>query len=280
MPFIIAAIIILAGLTALLLYLTRERRRYNSSQYRMITGNSWDEVRSEASHSAEYNIYDTLREYEGRGAKFLFNLYVPMERGGTTELDVIMICSRGIFVFESKSRYGWIEGSDTEREWKQLLFRRDGSLVENKLYNPVMQNRGHVAHLKKLLGGMVPMWSVIVFSDNTDIDRIKVNYSDTLITRESGLKIIVGNLFWNAPEKLTENDVRSIYFKLYQYTCVSDEEKEKHIKDIKNKYLTEKKRPVKKAQTRARPHPVQPNRQRPPGGQYDRKKPQTNIRRS
>ena len=104
-----------------------------------------------------------------------------------------------------KRRAAWIEGSDTEREWKQLLFRRDGSLVENKLYNPIMQNRGHVAHLKKLLGGRVPMWSVIVFSDNTDIDRIKVSYPDNVITRESGLRIVVGNLFWNAPEKLTED---------------------------------------------------------------------------
>ena len=262
MPYIIAGSVLIIVLTAALLYATRERRRFNSSQYRRITGTSWDDVRSDASRSAEYNIYDALREYEKRGAKFLFNLYIPMEHGGTTELDAIMICSRGILVFESKSRYGWIEGSDTEREWKQLLFRRDGSLIENKLYNPVMQNRGHVAHLKKLLGGRVPMFSVIVFSDNTDIKRIKVSYPDTLITNESRLKIVAGNIYWNAPEGLSESDIQSIYFKLYQYTRVSDEEKEKHIKDIKKKYLSERNGASKKAQSKARPRPAQTNRQR------------------
>ena len=239
MPYIIAGAALILIAAALLLYKTREQRRFNSSQYRLITGYSWNEVRSDTSRSGEYSIYDALREYEKHGAKFLFNLYIPMERGGTTELDAIMICSRGIFVFESKSRYGWIEGSDTEREWKQLLFRRDGSLIENKLYNPVMQNRGHVAHLKKLLGGRVPMFSVIVFSDNTDIQRIKVSYQDTLITNESRLKIVVGNIYWNSAETLSESDIQSIYFKLYQYTRVSDEEKEKHIKDIRKRYLND-----------------------------------------
>jgi hypothetical protein len=216
---------------------------YKNSQYFKVTGNTKDALRSDVSKNSEYNIYAALKDYEERGAKFLFNTYIPTDRGGTTELDVIMICSCGIIVFESKSRYGWLEGHESEREWKQLLFRKDGSLVENRLYNPIMQNHGHIAHLKRLLGGSIRMWSVIVFSDKTDIKRISVSYPDTYLTTESEIKKIVGNIYWNAKTALTEKDITSIYFKLYPYTKVTDDQKEKHIKDIKKKYLNKK--PVK-----------------------------------
>ena len=186
---------------------------------------------------SEYKVYERLREYEEKGAKFLFNLYLPIAGGRTTELDAVMICSRGIFVFESKSRYGWLEGSETDREWSQFLFRKDGSLIENKLYNPILQNRGHIAHLKKLLGGRIKTWSVISFSENTDIERINVSDPDTFVTHEGDLPIVVGNIYWNAKDTLTEKDITSIYFKLYPYIYVTEELKEKHINDIKHKYI-------------------------------------------
>lgn len=232
------AALVIAALIALL---TSKSRRYKGSQYYKVTGNTRDDLKADVSKSSEYSIYAALREYEKKGARFLFNTYIPMEKGGTTELDVLMICAKGIFVFESKSRYGWLEGKESEREWKQLLFRRDGSLVENKLYNPIMQNHGHIAHLKRLLGGRIRMWSVIVFSDRTDIGRISVSYPDTYLTTESELKKVVGNVYWNAKDTLTENDITSIYFKLYRYTRISDEDKEKHIRYIKKTYVDKNK---------------------------------------
>ena len=233
-----AATLIIACVAIVIL--TSRGRRYKRSQYFKVTGNTQDDLKNDSGKSSEYNIYASLHEYEKKGARFLFNTYIPLAKGGTTELDALMICKKGIFVFESKSRYGWIEGKESEREWKQLLFRRDGSLIENKLYNPIMQNHGHIAHLRKLLGGNVKMWSVIVFSDRTDIQRISVSYPDTYLTTESELKRIVGNVYWNAKDALTENDITSIYFKLYQYTRVTDEDKEKHIRYIKKTYVDKK----------------------------------------
>ena len=239
---LIAAAALFAAV-GLILIITSRENDYKRSQYYKVTGNTLDDLKTDISKSSEYNIYASLREYEDKGAKFLFNTYIPMAKGGTTELDALMICSRGIFVFESKSRYGWLEGKESEREWKQLLFRKDGSLIENKLYNPIMQNHGHIAHLRKLLGGNVKMWSVIVFSDRTDIGRISVSYPDTFLTTESELRKVVGNVYWNAKDILTEKDITSIYFKLYQYTRISDEDKEKHISYIKKTYVNKK--PVK-----------------------------------
>lgn len=239
MPYIIAGMIILAA-AAVLLFLHIRDRRYKSTQYFKVTGNTMQDLYDDPAKMSEYLVYKRLSEYENKGAKFLFNLYIPIKGKRTTELDAVMICSRGIFVFESKSRYGWLEGCETDREWSQFLFRKDGSLIENKLYNPILQNRGHIAHLQKLLGGNIRMWSIISFSEKTDIDRITVSYPDTFVTRETQLPIVVGNIYWNAKDTLTEKDVSSIYYKLYPYAIVTEEQKEKHINDIKHRYLSGK----------------------------------------
>ena len=238
MPYIIAGIIVLAALIALAA--TARQRRYKAGQYYRVTGNSLDEVKKDPAKLSEYMVYARLKDYEKKGARFLFNIYIPIDGGRTTEIDAIMLGYFGIVVFECKSRYGWMEGAETDKEWSQFLFRRDGSLIENKLYNPIRQNRGHIAHLKKLLGGRIRMWSVIAFSENTDIDRISVSYPDTFVTHDEDLPRVVGNIVWNAPATLTDSDITSIYYKLYKCAKVSDAEKEKHIKDIKFKYLNGK----------------------------------------
>ncbi|MBR3382549.1 MAG: NERD domain-containing protein [Clostridia bacterium] len=225
---------------AIVLIFSSKGKRYTESQYYKVTGNTKDDLRSDSGKTGEYNIYAALREYEDKGAKFLFNVYIPMAKGGTTELDAVMICSKGIIVFESKSRYGWLEGNERDKYWSQFLFRANGALIENKLYNPILQNRGHIVHLKTLLGGNVRMWSVIVFSEKTDIKRICVSFPDTCLTTDSDLKRVVGNIYWNAKDTLTANDITSIYFKLYQYTRVSDEDKQKHIRYIKKTYVNRK----------------------------------------
>lgn len=50
----------------------------------------------------------------------LKNVYVPTE-DKTTEIDLLMIHEKGIFVFESKNYSGWIFGSADQLNWTQSL---------------------------------------------------------------------------------------------------------------------------------------------------------------
>ena len=47
--------------------------------------------------------YRNLRRYEKEGTRFLFNLYIPKGENGTTEIDMLMLSTKGLFVFESKN---------------------------------------------------------------------------------------------------------------------------------------------------------------------------------
>ena len=54
----------------------------------------------------------------------LKNIYVPTQ-GKTTEIDLLMIHEKGIFVFESKNYSGWIFGSADQLNWTQSLQNGD-----------------------------------------------------------------------------------------------------------------------------------------------------------
>ena len=71
----------------------------------------------------------------GRKGKTLRNVYIPKDNGETSEIDVIYITQKGIFVFESKNYSGWIFGDEKGQYWTAMLPNRQ----KNRFYNPVMK---------------------------------------------------------------------------------------------------------------------------------------------
>lgn len=101
--------------------------------------------------------YRNLRRYEKEGTRFLFNLYIPKGENGTTEIDMLMLSAKGLFVFESKNYSGWIFGSERQPKWYQTLPHGRGRSRKEAFYNPIMQNHTHIRHLQELLGADLPI---------------------------------------------------------------------------------------------------------------------------
>lgn len=97
----------------------------------------------------------------GRDGKVLRNVYVPKENEGTSEIDVLFVTQKGIFVIESKNYSGWVFGNEADRYWTVTLPGRQ----KNRFYNPIMQNGGHVKWLKRYLADDTPLFSVVAFSE-------------------------------------------------------------------------------------------------------------------
>ena len=99
----------------------------------------------------------------GRKGKTLKNIYVLKDNGETSEIDLMYITKKGIFVIESKNYSGWIFGDSRSQFWTACLPNRN----KNKFYNPVKQNQTHVKWLSNYLAGYtaayIPMYSIIVF---------------------------------------------------------------------------------------------------------------------
>ena len=125
-----------------------------------------------AGHMGEYLTEYALAHGGLPGRMRLWsNVLVPKDGAvvDETELDVLMLHERGVFVFESKNYSGWIFGSEGQRMWTQSLNRA----TKERFYNPVMQNAAHVRALSKRL--VVPerdFVSYIVFSDRCELKKV------------------------------------------------------------------------------------------------------------
>ena len=161
-------------------------RNYTQSSYYLVTKTSFIELYFDKGKLGEYMTYRYLRSAEKNGAQFLFNIYIPKGENETTEIDVLMIHAKGLFVFESKNYSGWIFGNEHQKNWYQTLPQGRGRSHKESFYNPIMQNKTHIKHLKALVGENIPTHSIITFSERCTLKRVEVKSDDIyVINRES-----------------------------------------------------------------------------------------------
>ena len=72
----------------------------------------------------------------GDSARVFRNVLVPKTTGATntSEIDVLMLHEKGIFVFESKNYSGWIFGSEDQFKWTCSL----AGGHKERFYNPIL----------------------------------------------------------------------------------------------------------------------------------------------
>ena len=92
----------------------------------------------------------------------LNNITIPIQ-GGTTQIDHVLVSTRGVFVIETKNYSGWIFGDEKSKSWMQVLYK-----VKNRFQNPVHQNFLHVKAIQQLLDFLPKeqIHSVVVFTGN------------------------------------------------------------------------------------------------------------------
>ena len=225
--------IILISAIIITIILVKKNKEYKSGSYYQITKLPYSSVKRDKGRYGEYLTYKYLKQFETNGAKFLFNIYIPKENGETTEIDVLMICSKGVFVFESKNYSGWIFGSESQKNWYQTLPKGRGRSHKEHFYNPIMQNRSHIKHLKAFLGEQVPMRSIIVFSDRCTLKSIQVKSNDISVINCCNVAPVVSAVCNQiSTDLLSESDVTNLYKKLYPYTQVDTIAKAQHIANI------------------------------------------------
>lgn len=215
-------------------YYKKQEKTYQESSYYKITHNNYLNIYFDKGKFGEYQIYKKLRGFEAGGCKFLFNLYIPKENGETTEIDVLMIARRGLIVFESKNYSGWIFGNEYSQKWTQTL---PAGRKAQKFYffNPILQNKGHINNLKKLLNEAIPMFSIIAFSERCTLKRVPTNTRELKIINRGNVMSALKSIADNSPEVIDEVKINEIYDKLYSYTQVSESVKAEHIQQIKNR---------------------------------------------
>lgn len=232
MEYVIVAALVLVA--CFFIYKQRGKKSFRDTQYYKITHNEYWQTKSDKGRYGEYLIYKQLESLEKDGAQFLFNCYMPSGTHGITEVDVIMVHTSGIYVFESKNYAGWIFGDERDRQWTQSLVSKDRTKIKNYFFNPLKQNRIHIRALRAIIGyDKRPIYSVVVFTDRSVLKN--VNYTDRYarVITQDDLLLAVRGLKRRSENVLTAEEVSNIKSALYPYTQVSDSVKQAHVENIK-----------------------------------------------
>lgn len=107
----------------------------------------------------------------------LNDLLLPTANGKTSQIDHVVVSTRGIFVIETKNHAGRISGYENAQYWQQHL-----SSQSRGFYNPILQNRSHLRairrHLPKLDAELFS--TMVVF---TEAWRLDIKADDIIVER-------------------------------------------------------------------------------------------------
>ena len=193
-----------------------------------IFDDSWKGKRGEKLTEKELKLV----RFFGRNGKTLCNVYIPKGNGQTSEIDVMYITEKGIFVFESKNYSGWIFGDEDGQYWTAMLPNRE----KNRFYNPIKQNRTHIKWLQKYVGDEIPLFSLIVFSERCELKKVTVDSEDIRVIKRDYTYGTVRRIWDNSESVLSENEVSELYEKLRALTNVDAAVKAAHIRNIEARY--------------------------------------------
>lgn len=172
----------------------------------------------------------------GRKGKTLKNIYIPKDNGETSEIDLVYITQKGIFVIESKNYSGWIFGDEKSQYWTSSL--PNGQ--KNRFYSPLKQNRTHIKWLSAYMANFssisIPMYSIIVFSDRCELKRVPADSVEAIICKRESLYWRIRSVWDNLPNIISDSDIEATYNILFRLTDVSEAQKQAHIDNINMKY--------------------------------------------
>lgn len=176
--------------------------------------------------SGEYKTTKELRNilfYK----KIINNCYIPKKDGETTELDIIIISVKGIYVIENKDYSGWIFGNEKSKYWCETFPNK-----KVKFYNPVWQNEGHIKNLNEFLKLKKDIYnSIICFNNKATLKKLEVNQSKVIVCYSEQLKHIFKNENLK-PDILTVNEVNNIYEMLKNTAKYSEKLRRNHIEKV------------------------------------------------
>lgn len=219
-------------LLTIFLCIMAEYIKFKGSDYQQASGNTFMKTWIDKGNRGEFLTFSKLEKLKGH-YKLMTNLYLPKNDGSTTEIDVLMISEKGIYVFESKNYSGWIFGDEKYKNWVQTLPNKQ----KEHFFNPVWQNNTHMNALKSVLemDDHKQFKSYIIFSERCTLKKIHVTSPNVKVIKRNDLIPIMKSDIRNQLNILTPFEVERLYHKLNQYSHADAAVKMAHIKQIQMK---------------------------------------------
>lgn len=156
----------------------------------------------------EHSVYNLVKHHF---PKTLKGVYVYVDANRVSEIDIILVHSSGIYIFESKAKKGIIYGDPKERYWTAM----HGASTKSRFYNPLKQTEGHARKLSGKFGiSPLAVHRVVVFPTKADISRVRYNTSHTMVCTIDELMQVLRGINGNKTEPISPFLLDDIYYEL------------------------------------------------------------------
>ncbi len=118
--------------------------------------------RKRTQNSGELQVWRVLEKYcANRDAHIMSNITLRLVDGSTTQIDCILVCTKGVFVIEVKNYNGWIFANSQSKAWTQIFY-----YMKFRFQNPLYQNYKHVKAVQILFDFLEPrlVHNIVVFT--------------------------------------------------------------------------------------------------------------------
>ena len=201
---------------------------FYTSKYKSKSGNNFFKTYFDKGNYGEFQLYRKVIRVFGK-ASVLTNIYLDNVNTEMTEIDVLAVSKKRIYIFEMKNYSGYIFGSQTDKNWTQVLNKR----TKNKFYNPLKQNFAHTKAVQSYLDIdndlLVP---IVVFSNRSKLSKINVGEKHHVMQFSKAIRLIK-SIEKNSVDRLSEEIYEGYLIKLIDRCHMSEEVKLKHINEVK-----------------------------------------------
>ena len=143
-----------------------------------------------------------------------------------TQIDHLVISTKGIFVVETKDLKGWVFGSPGNSTWTQTLRGE-----KYKFMNPLRQNYKHQKVLENMFSiKSTHIESIVVFADRC---IIKTDVPDNVIYASKLKKYIKAQDQISLPERMVDRLSKDVLERKLSNTRKNRRRHRKHVKDVK-----------------------------------------------
>jgi hypothetical protein len=162
----------------------------------------WWHFRSDTDKIGEEGEDEAAEELKNIGKEFIVlrNVNLPRKNKEPVQIDFLCISKKGIFVIEVKSWLGKITGDYNVEKWYSQIYD-----IINEQKNPIKQNERHIDVLKRFIKQNMTYYSIIVFTDRSDISWIDKEQNKTYITNINYLNSKIYSIYESSDVKSYSN---------------------------------------------------------------------------
>lgn len=179
--------------------------------------------------SGERIVYNTLiAKFNIPENQILRNVYIPTKTGKTSEIDLLVISKKGLFVFECKNYGGNIYGDAKRQNWIQYIGNQ-----KHYFYSPLLQNKNHAKYLREFLAKdnlKVPIIPVIGTITRGDWKIRNLAPTDYVL----GINCHLKDIYESLPDsKEIAKHFKALIVKLTPLSRPDEETRQRHIEQIR-----------------------------------------------